>query len=622
MDQSSVEKKVTHEHFQRHARHIQLEIVGTIPELLTRLLERTESPDIDVLLLDYRLDSLDALELLRDLRQKHRLTQPIVLVTSYGDQGVAAQALRLGASDYVVKSDGYHYQLPGKLENAYHRAQVLREQAALKASEKRFRALIENSTDGILVMNVDGCVTYTSPSILRILGYAVEEVTGRYVQQFIHPEETAGAGDFLAAMLSSPGVPHPIQMRALHKSGEWRWVEIIGVNLLNEAEVSGVVLNFRDITERRQAEERIQRQVRRLRALREIDNAITTSQELRHTLDIILADAIEQLGVHAASILLYDPDQRLFVYGAERGYIRISHLNSRVRIGEGLAGRVGLKREILRYPDPILSYENIGAQAADLAQEGIKIYYGAPLISKREMMGVLEICHRDNFSPDAEWLSFLETLAGQAAIAIDNDRMVEGLKRANVELELAYDQTLQGWIRFLDLRDMETGDHTHRLINLTEQLAVRLGVSSKELVYLRRGALLHDIGKIGVDDQILRKPGPLTDEEWRKMRQHPVMAYEMLSQIDFLRPALDIPYCHHEKWDGSGYPRGLSGEEIPLAARIFAVVDVYDALSFDRPYRQAWERQRVFEYIEFQSGIHFDPRIAHTFLEMVQSQEM
>jgi putative nucleotidyltransferase with HDIG domain len=169
---------------------------------------------------------------------------------------------------------------------------------------------------------------------------------------------------------------------------------------------------------------------------------------------------------------------------------------------------------------------------------------------------------------------------------------------------------------------METGDHTQRLIRMTEKLAQRLGVRTEDLDFILRGALLHDIGKIGVPDSILRKPGPLTEEEWDKMRLHSQIAYEMLSRVDYLRPALDIPYCHHEKWDGTGYPRGLKGEEIPLAARIFAVVDVYDALSNDRHYRQAWGREQILEHIAFLSGSHFDPWIVEVFMEMVKENQL
>jgi putative nucleotidyltransferase with HDIG domain len=188
------------------------------------------------------------------------------------------------------------------------------------------------------------------------------------------------------------------------------------------------------------------------------------------------------------------------------------------------------------------------------------------------------------------------------------------------ELILAYDATIEGWSHALDLRDKETEGHTQRVAQVTLRLARAMNVSEEQLVQIRRGALLHDIGKMGVPDDILHKAGFLTNEEWVIMRKHPVYAYEMLCPIPFLQHALDIPYSHHEKWDGSGYPHGLKGEEIPLAARIFAVVDVWDALRSDRPYRKSWPEERVREYIRTESGKHFDPRVVDAFLALLKEE--
>ena len=208
----------------------------------------------------------------------------------------------------------------------------------------------------------------------------------------------------------------------------------------------------------------------------------------------------------------------------------------------------------------------------------------------------------------------------QAAIAIDNTSLLEDLHRSNVELSLAYDTTLEGWSNALDLRDKETEGHTQRVVDMTLRIAQSLGIDDDELTHIRRGALLHDIGKMGIPDSILLKPGPLTKEEWAIMRQHPTYAYNLLYPITHLRPALNIPYYHHEKWDGSGYPQGLEGDQIPLAARIFAVVDVWDALTSDRPYRKAWTSKKALEYIREQSGKHFDPKIVEVFLSLIKSE--
>jgi putative nucleotidyltransferase with HDIG domain len=197
--------------------------------------------------------------------------------------------------------------------------------------------------------------------------------------------------------------------------------------------------------------------------------------------------------------------------------------------------------------------------------------------------------------------------------------MVENLERSNLELRLAYNTTLEGWAKALELRDFETQGHSRRVTELAIQVARALGIPEDELVHVHRGALLHDIGKMGIPDHILLKNGPLDDEEWQIMQQHPVYAYEMLSPIEFLRPALDIPRYHHEKWDGTGYPYGLRGEEIPLPARIFAIIDVWDALLSDRPYRAALDESVVLDHIQAQIGKHFDPRVAQAFLGIVQN---
>jgi putative nucleotidyltransferase with HDIG domain len=188
--------------------------------------------------------------------------------------------------------------------------------------------------------------------------------------------------------------------------------------------------------------------------------------------------------------------------------------------------------------------------------------------------------------------------------------------RTSMDLARAYDAGLDGWSRALDLRDKETEGHTQRVAEMSLRLARAMGVPEDDLVHIRRGALLHDIGKMGIPDNILFKPGPLTEEEWVVMRRHPVYAYNLLSPITYLSRALDVPYCHHEKWDGTGYPRGLRGEQIPLSARIFAVADVWDALRSDRPYRAAWPNDRARAYIREQAGKHFDPRVVEVFLQM------
>jgi len=261
------------------------------------------------------------------------------------------------------------------------------------------------------------------------------------------------------------------------------------------------------------------------------------------------------------------------------------------------------------------------ARLLTLAQENFVSYYAIPLLIKGRVNGVLEIFHRAPFQPDREWQDFAETMANQAAILIEDTQLFSNLQRSNLELSVAYDATIEGWSRAMDLRDKETEGHTRRVTELSLRLARAMDIPEADLIHIRRGGLLHDIGKLGVPDNILLKADELTDEEWEIMRKHPQFAYEMLSSIRYLQPALDIPYCHHERWDGTGYPRGLRGEEIPIAARIFAVADVWDAITSDRPYRKGWSQDEARRYIEEQSGKYFDPQVVGKFFQLINQDE-
>jgi putative nucleotidyltransferase with HDIG domain len=311
-----------------------------------------------------------------------------------------------------------------------------------------------------------------------------------------------------------------------------------------------------------------------------------------------------------------DEERQQLEYGANRGFQTPTLRYTRLRLNEGMAGRAAGQRTVLQIRNLQTEPQTL-MYAPSLAKEGFVSYFAAPLITQGKVNGVLEIFHRAPLDPDQEWLGFLEALAGQAAIAIGNTTLLDDLQRSNHELSAAYQSTIEGWSRALDLRDKETEGHTQRVTELSLELARVFGFSDAELVHIQRGALLHDIGKMGVPDRILLKEGKLTDDEWELMRQHPGFAYEMLLPITYLRPALDIPYCHHERWDGTGYPRKLKEHNIPLTARIFAVVDVWDALTSDRPYRPAWSREKTLAHIQAGAGSHFDPYVVEVFMDLI-----
>ncbi|MBL8055441.1 MAG: HD domain-containing protein, partial [Anaerolineales bacterium] len=242
---------------------------------------------------------------------------------------------------------------------------------------------------------------------------------------------------------------------------------------------------------------------------------------------------------------------------------------------------------------------------------------GLPLIAGGRRLGAAIIAYHQPHAFTAEEIAVAERAAGPVALAVAKARLFDELQTSHARLTEAYDATLEGWAIALELRDKETEGHTRRVTETTLRLARRMGLPEADLVNIRRGALLHDIGKIGIPDDILRKPGPLTEAEQLVMRKHPTYAYEIIAAIPFLYPAIDIPYCHHEKWDGTGYPRGLLDEAIPLAARLFAVVDVWDALRSDRPYRESWPSEKVVDHIRLLSGSHFDPQVVDAFLAML-----
>jgi PAS domain S-box-containing protein len=446
-DTRAEDLELTRHHLAGRAPHINLETASSGSEALERALRQ----EFDVLLLDYRLPELSGLDLLKELRSAGRDT-PVVLVTGQGNQEAALQALRLGASDYILKNPGYLARIPAALENAHYQAQLGRERAALQASEKRFRLLAENAQDIIYRLQIlpEMRFDYLSPSLEKVTGYIPADfyANPRLVESLVKAED-------LGRIQGLAGSGGPWSMRWRRKDGSYIWVELSAAPVFDaQGSLEAIEGIVRDVTERQQAEEERQR--------------------------------------------LFDQ---------------------------------------------------------------------------------LESSHQD---------------------------LVE-----------AYDATIAGWSHALELRDRETEGHSTRVVEMTLALARRLNVPEAELPHLRRGALLHDIGKLAIPDAILHKPAPLSEEEWEIMRLHPVYSGRVLQPIAFLGPALDIPRCHHEHWDGSGYPKGLRGEQIPLAARIFTVVDVYDALCFNRPYRLAWPKERILKYLASESGKLLDPRVVEAFLEMV-----
>jgi PAS domain S-box-containing protein len=351
-----------------------------------------------------------------------------------------------------------------------------------------------------------------------------------------------------------------------------------------------------------------------LSTLRRIDLQIIENPQVELVLPQLLSEVSQALGVDAVCFTSWDGTGMATVLARE-GFTESPPHEFQPNPGS-ICEQILMSRSRM-----VVSPLVPGATDSELTdfarRRGMTWFCGQPLVARNRLLGILELYARVPLAPDEGWFELLDTLSGHGAVGLELAAHVERLHSVTKELRSAYEATLQGWIRALEMRDKETEGHTQRVTAMTLRLARASGVPEDFLPDIERGALLHDLGKIGIPDAILQKPGPLTEEEWAVMRQHPTLAREMLWPNEFLRPAIDIPYCHHEHWDGTGYPQGLKERAIPWPARLFAVVDVWDALTSDRPYRRAWPRDEALAYIRTQAGHHFDPRAVELFFEIL-----
>jgi len=351
--------------------------------------------------------------------------------------------------------------------------------------------------------------------------------------------------------------------------------------------------------------------VSKLSSIQRIEQTVLDNLSFPTTLDQLMDQLMKELCIDAANILYFQPKLETLKLINQNGFRQIIFQQSDLELGEGYAGIVAQSRSAIHILD--LTKEDpklIRSEVFDA--EEFSSYFGIPLLAKGRLIGVLEIFQRTPLNPDREWLELLEMVAGLAAIAIDHEQ-------SRNEITRALNGIIEGWAQALELRGIESPGHARRVVDLTLNLAQGLGLSGDTLIELRRGALLHDIGKMGIPDQVLNKGKELTKEERKMIGLHPIDAFNLLGSIDALESALDIPLYHHERWDGGGYPLGLAEEDIPLSARIFAIVDVWDAMLTDRPYRKAWSKGKALEHIKSQSGKHFDPQVVEAFLEIVEA---
>lgn len=501
---------------------------------------------------------------------------------------------------------------------------------AIEESETRFRQLAEGVSEVFwLRSRQDARTLYISPSYERVWGRPVEEVYSLYPNDYlrhVHPLDHERVQAAHTALFED-GTPFNLEYRITRPDGEVRWVWARSYPVRDE---SGEIIRYsgiaEDITARKASEQalldsyrRIEQNLMRLTVLRKIDQAITTHTDMVTMASVVLNHITELPEVDAA--LLFDghhlPEP---VNGGNLRLVGVAGVPLETLDGPALAWLRQQADQAVREKLPIFD-ANLDGQCPGTIQLkdelGFSVCAFLPVASKGMMMGVLALLGCMPCVTDPDQQQFFQSLALQTAIAMDNVAMFRGIIESHEKLSQAYEATIRGWAGALELRDKETRGHSDRVMRLATRLARRLGMSDEDMVHFQRGVLLHDIGKMAIPDSVLLKPGKLTEEEWILMRQHPRYAYEMLKEIEYLRPALDVPYCHHEKWDGTGYPRGLKGEQIPYMARIFSVVDAWDALTSERPYRPAWTYDDARDYLIKQSGKQFDPQVLQVFLALI-----
>lgn len=494
-------------------------------------------------------------------------------------------------------------------------------QLALEESEIRFRTLVEQLPAITYEAQPEGQfpTTYISPQIEDYLGFSAKEYLedAELWYKQLHPDDREDVVREMQEKLAEHGY-FVSEYRMLKRNGEIIWFRDSG-HLVRDDEgnitsLQGVMF---DISKRKQAEFDNQAYVRRIESLLEIEKAMSTTLDFNNVIEIIMDELKKLIPYDAIGLQLLQNDHLKVI--ACNGFINNQEvLGSEIPLIKGLPFfSVINDQKTFMVSDIEHDYPEINYQIEKYVPKNIRSWLGVPMLNQGEIMGMITL-DRFEVQPFTEdEIQMATAVASHAAMAIDNARLLEGLQESRKDLEIAYDATIEGWSIAMDLRDKETEGHTKRVTEITIRLARLYGMDEDEIIHVRRGALLHDIGKIGVPDEILFKPGKLDEEEWQIMREHPQLAFDMLSKIQYLVPALNIPYCHHEKWDGSGYPQGLKGEDIPIEARIFAVVDVWDALRSDRPYRSAWDDERAFNYIVSQSGTHFDPEIVELFTNLI-----
>jgi len=575
------------------------DVITEPEELKERLLEGNH----DLVISDPKLARISASMALSIMRTLG-FDIPMIIMAN-GDNENLVAALKAGAFDYIEKDR--LYRLPKMVKDVLKIRALERQRRRLnqllREVETRFNTIVESSQDAILVIQNERIV-YSNLRTSIMTGYTNEELLGKPFAFLLHPDEDPSLPD--------TDTSHLKEYRLRTKTGESMWVEM-GFSSVKWQERPALLAMVRDITERKRAEEE-------LKTLYRLGLDISSSVNLEELLDKVSTYIQPLFGTNTFYIAVYNEKRNTLVFEIDyEDGVKQQKLEVSLREADGLTGWIFKNKTPVLIGDWDQEWRRYPIVPLFLNKK-TKSYLGVPIIYQDRVIGVIAVQSDKVRTFDEKSLKLLTTMAAQLSVAIKNVKLIEDLKMALSEVEKSYEITLEALVSALDFREHETQFHSKRVASYAVRLARELGVKDEELKYIYWGGLLHDIGKIGVSDSILLKPGALTDEEWEEMRRHPEIGYRIIENIDFLGPAKDIVLYHHERWDGKGYPLGLSGENIPFYARIFSVIDALDAITTDRPYRKAQSFTKALQEIKRCSGTQFDPEVVKAFLRIPISE--
>lgn len=555
----------------------------------------------DLVVSDYSMPGFDGLRALKILQASGQ-DLPFVIVSGAIGEDVAVDTMRAGAHDYVMKHN--LARLGPAIRRELHEAEVRR---ARRRAEDGYRSMVESSLQGLLIIQ-DRRIAFANHAAAQMLGYTVKELLAmppEQVTRSVAAEDRSRVWTSFQRRIAGENPPSRYELPLIRKNGSKLWVEVFAslIELDGRPAAQAAII---DISHRKQHE-------REQRAIATLATALRAARSRNQMMPLILEQVMDLLNADAAAIATRDTLTGGTALELAKG--AWEHLS-----GALLPPDTGLSEIV--YRTARLYHSNSAGDDSRLYHRSVlnavTALAGVPLIAEEKVIGVLWIGRNADIAE--EDVRVATAIAEMTASALRRITLFDRLLRSHQELVQAYDTTLEGWARALELRDGDTEGHTRRVAELSVRLGKALGLGQGELIDLQRGALLHDIGRMAIPDRILHEQGPLTTEELTLIEEHPKSAHHLLATIPQLQQALEVPYCHHERWDGGGYPQGLKGEEIPLAARIFAVVDVWDALRSDRIFRRAWSADKAKRYLHEEAGKAFDPKIVEPFLAIINEE--